>query len=367
MNFTGLSGKGRYALGNFTAYMPGEHESLIAMEKFYPLLGSLECTKDSMTMNFKDEAAYKYGAQRWQWVNEAKNRTFLLVAGHAHCKWNEDRLPFIVTDVQFDDATNTIKTLGRVSDWVNATHSYDLFVGGRPVSNKRDFDEPYTFDVSADLPLSHVKLGEGDVKITYDCTGCGTKGEFEFDFHIKTWLDIPTDVELIISPHGVEAIYEPRLGIQANLGGSWNPELPLGTIPIDGISIAGGILDLGPEIKFDLKGSVGPLKGSAGVTGGGTLGLQDSASLTIDLLNPDIASSGWTPTFSEKPFTVDAALQGSIQLQLDAGVQLALEALGKSPINDTPSSSTNQSDRPRLRNWCHSLPFLRCDSILLNM
>lgn len=325
--------------------MPGKHESVIAMEKFYPLLKSTECTQNSMTLNFEDDQAYRYGARTWNWVNEAKHHTFLLVAGHGHCKWNVDRLPFIVTDVEFDDASNTIKALGRVSDWVHATHSYDLFVGGRPATNKRDYDTGYSFDISTNLPLSHVKLGEGDVKITYDCTGCGTQGEFEFDFHIKTWMGIPDDVELVISPKGVQAIFEPRLGVQADLSGSWTPELPLGTIPIDGVSIAGGILDLGPEIKFDLAGSIGPLKGSAGVTGGGTLGLEDSASLTIDLLNPDVAASGWTPTFTEKPFAVDAALQGSIQLQLDAAVQLALEALGKTPSLIRPSIFIELTDK----------------------
>jgi hypothetical protein len=309
--------------------MPGKHESIISMEKFYPLLKSTECTQNSMTLNFEDDGAYRYGAKVWKWVNDAKNHTFLLVAGHGHCKWNIDRLPFIVTDVEFCDESNTIKALGRVSDWINATHSYDLFVGGRAQSNKRDYDSGFTFDITADLPLSHINLGDGDLKITYDCFGCGTKGEFKFDFHIKSTLGVPNDIELILSPQDVQAIYEPRLGIQANIGEAWTEELPLGTIPFDGISIAGGILDLGPEIKFALVGSVGPLQGSAGVTGGGTLGLEDSASLTIDLLNPNIAASGWSPTWSEKPITFDAAIRGSLQMSLDIDVVLALDALGK--------------------------------------
>ncbi|OQE21144.1 hypothetical protein PENSTE_c012G01236 [Penicillium steckii] len=323
----GSTGNSRYALGNFTTFYPGKYENIISLEKFHPMLKSTQCTPHSLTMNFDDDQAYRYGAKAWQWVNDEKDRTFVLVAGQGHCEWNEDRLPFVITDVEFDDAGNSIKAIGHASDWKKVSHSYELFVGGRPASNKRDYDESYSFDVNQDLPLSHVQVGDGNIKLSYDCWGCGTKGEFEFGFHISTWMGIPKDVELELSPHGVEAVFEPRVGIVANLPGKISKTYPLGTIPIDGISIAGGILDLGPELEFGWGYSVGPLKGSAGMTTGGTLSLSDSASMKIDLLNPDVSQSGWSPHFTPKEFTVDAALSGSVELDLFVKIQLALEAL----------------------------------------
>ncbi|KAJ5094934.1 hypothetical protein N7532_007225 [Penicillium argentinense] len=323
----GSTGNSRYALGNFTTFYPGKHENIISLEKIFPMLKSTECTPHSLTMNFDDDQAYRYGAKAWQWVNDEKNRTFVLVAGQGHCNWNEDRLPFVITDVEFDGASNTIKAIGHASDWKKVSHSYELFVGGRPASNKRDYDDSYSFDVNHNLPLSHVQVGDGDIKLSYDCYGCGIKGEFEFAFHISTWMGIPKDVELVLSPHGVEAVFEPRVGIVANLPGKISKEYPLGTIPIDGISIAGGILDLGPELEFGWGFSAGPLKGSAGITTGGTLSLSDSASMTIDLLDPDVSQNGWEPKFTPKEFTVDAALRGSVELDLFAKIQLALEAL----------------------------------------
>ncbi|KAJ5413973.1 hypothetical protein N7509_000600 [Penicillium cosmopolitanum] len=306
----GSTGNSRYALGNFTSFYPGKHENIISLEKFYPLLKSTQCSPHSLTMNFEDDKAYRYGAKAWKWVNDEDDRTFVLVAGQGHCEWNEDRLPFVITNVEFDDTANTIKAIGHASDWKKVSHSYELFVGGRPASNKRDYDDTYSFDVNHDLPLSHIQVGE-----------------FEFGFHISTWLGIPKDVELVLSPHGVEAVFEPRVGIVAKLPGKVSKTYPLGTIPIDGISIAGGILDLGPELEFGWGYSIGPLKGSAGITTGGTLSLSDSASMTIDLLNPDVSQSGWEPHFTPKEFTVDAALSGSVELDLFAKIQLALEAL----------------------------------------
>lgn len=326
----GQSGKGRYALGNFTAYMPGKHEGIISMEKFYPLLKSTECTKHSLTMNFEDEEAYRYGAKVWNWVNDADDHSFVLVAGRGHCQWNEDRLPFSIKDVEFDDASNTIKAIGKVTNWANATHSYELFVGGRrAASKKRDLDDSYTFDISADLPLNHATFGLGDAELEYTCDGCGTRGEFEFDFHIKTEYLIPVDVELLISPHEVEAVFEPEVKLSANLTGGIDESISLGKIPIGGVSIAGGILDLGPEIAFDFVYSLGPLEGSAGLSGGGSASLEDGAALKLDLLDPAVAASGWTPQFSSKPLTLDAALSGSAKIGIDCGIVLSLAALGK--------------------------------------
>jgi hypothetical protein len=285
-------------------------------------------------MNFDDDQAYHYGAKAWQWVNDEQNRTFVLVAGQGHCKWNADRLPFVITDVEFDDASNTIKAIGHASDWKKVSHSYELFVGGRPATNKRDYDDSYSFDINHNLPLSHVQVGGGDLKISYDCFDCGTRGEFEFGFHISTWMGIPKDVELVLSPNGVEVRFEPRIGIIANIGSKFSDSHDLEKIPIDGISIAGGILDLGPEIVFGWGYSVGPLKGSAGITTGGTLSLSDSASLTLDLLNHEISESGWSPSFTPSDFTVDAALSGSVELDLYAKVQLGLEAFGKELLLD---------------------------------
>lgn len=86
-------------------------------------------------------------------------------------------------------------------------------------------------------------------------------------------------------------------------------------------------MDLGHEIKFDPKGSIGPFKGSPGVAGGlpSPSGL---ASLTIDLLNPISLPVDGRPPFPRSRSL--RFLQGSTQLQPDAGIQLALEAVRKS-------------------------------------
>lgn len=75
-----------------------------------------------------------------------------------------------------------------------------------------------------------------------------------------------------------------------------------------GISIAGGILNLGPQLDFSVGYTVGPLMGSAGMFFGGSVGLSDGAALSMDLMSPSISASGWTPQFSSMPPSFDTGL-----------------------------------------------------------
>lgn len=319
----------KYALGNFTALMPGEHEMIIAVERFYPLLKSMECTENSLTMSFKDQKAYETASRTWHWVNKHHNHTFVMVAGKGHCQWNKDRLPFIVHNVEFDDSCECkmIKAIGDATTWPKAIHNYELIVGGRPGGNKRDWHNTWSFDVGGELPLNHLTEGNGDIKFTYDCPGCGTQGSLDFDFVIKTWADIPHDIQVNVAPKGVAVTYEPTFGISADMTEEWDPTFPLGSIPLDGVAIGGDMLDLGPRIEFAYGGSLGPLKGTASVTGGGVLNVADSGELSIDLLNPASSSNGWSSTFTQKPWTFSGALSGSMQVNFDVRLLLSLDAL----------------------------------------
>ena len=309
--------------------MPGNHENLISMEKFYPLVESTQCTHKSMTLKFIDDKAYDYGKKAWEWVNEKDEHTFVLIAGQGHCGWNLNRLPFVVSNVLFHDEKKNILITGTVSTWKKVAHTYDLFVGGHPELAKRDLDPSFSLDFNHALPLSSKSFSVGDVTFDYECEGCGTKGDFDFEFHISTKLLIPTGASMTLSPQGVSADFSPSLKLSANFTGTESNEYELGKIPIDGISIPGGVLDLGPEITFSLGYELGPVTGSATVSTGVTASLEDAAQLTIDLTDPDVSASGWSPTIETKPLTLDAAISGGVKVYIKAGIQLALEALGQ--------------------------------------
>jgi hypothetical protein len=346
--------------------MPGEGEGIINMEQFHSLIGSVHCSNKNMSLQFKDEAAFKYAVQDWDWVNDAVNHTLLLVAGAGQCGFNGYRMPFLVSSVVPEVMTNTVTLLGGVMPWKAVAHTYDLHVGRIPPelanSMKRDYDKYFTLGFNNPLPFSSWTFPADGFSLTWNCNSCGTFGEFIFDFHIHTEFDFPVGASLIISPKGVSAAFNPQVGISGNFTDSKSDEITFLTIPIEGISID-DFLDFGPALVFSGGYNIGPVKGSATVGTGVTVSLEDSAELTIDLLSPDFSASGWTPQVSEQPVQLSAQISASAQLFLKAAVDFELSVFG---MKITPSPLLFWLEirlitcriknfffcRPWVRGWC---------------
>ncbi|KAL2825977.1 hypothetical protein BDW59DRAFT_172082 [Aspergillus cavernicola] len=236
---------------------------LLGRDSIKHLLRSVQCTNNTMSMGFKNDKAYGYIKRGWQWLNDIDPHKLVVVAGAGDC-------------------------IGRTIAW-KEFQDYELTVGNyEPVSRsalaQRDIDETLSFPFDLRLPFSSGKLNTpiDDLSLTWFCADCGTEGSFDFGASIS------------LSPNGVKAILNPRIAVQADISGDIDEEWEIGKIPIGGISIPGGILDVGPQITFSLEYTVGPIQGSAEV--------------------------------ETKPVTVDARISGGVSLYVKASVELSAEA-----------------------------------------
>ena len=318
--------------------MPADDENIIALSNFRYLLKSIQCTNSSVTLTFNDNGTYAYAKNAWQWVDIDKNNTFVLVAGKDDCGWNTVRQPFVISTIAFDDPDKTVNLQGHASTWKNVAHTYELWVGktsSLPSKfKKRDIDKSLTIDFNHPLPASSwtFPLPDGS-SFTLDCVNCGTHGSFDLDFHIKQDLFlIPSGASISLTPKGVSASITPKLGITANFSGKFSDEIPIGTIPIDGINIPGpfgeDILDVGPQIFFRWGYSIGPVQGSAHISAGISVDIPDDSYVSIGLVPPGISASGWAPTVSHTPVVVDGQISAGVQDYAKIGVELSVEALG---------------------------------------
>ncbi|KAI9370758.1 hypothetical protein BJX61DRAFT_72793 [Aspergillus egyptiacus] len=331
--WTGIQ-NGHFALANLTIDLPGVDETVVSMEKFAHLLSSVQCMNRTMTLGFKNDKAYSYIKHRWQWLNEIDPHKLVVVAGAGDCGWNPSRFPFSASRAVFDDVASTVNLVGRTMAW-KEFQDYELTVGNfRPVSTsalaQRDIDKTLSLPFNHPLPFSSGKIETpvDALDLTWFCADCGTEGSFDFGFHIETKLGVPKGASISLSPNGVKAVLSPRIAVQADIGGEIDDEWEVGKIPIGGISIPGGILDVGPQITFSIGYAVGPLQGSAGITTGITVGIPDNSELEISLMSPDVSSTGWTPELDTEPLSVDARLLGEVLLYVKASVDLSAEALG---------------------------------------
>ncbi|KAJ5366868.1 hypothetical protein N7541_000809 [Penicillium brevicompactum] len=323
------SQNGHKTLANLTVDVGEDEANIVSMEKFRHLLTSVNCTGDGIVLELEDTRAFGYTQRGWQWVNDDDDRKLILVMGSKHCGWNPHRLPFVVSSITFDKRSLKAKLSGVASEWKKIFRNYEVTVGNVPESSTArrgwdDYDDETSLSFNHNIPLSKsIPIPGKDVSVDISCEGCETKGSFDFGVHIKTNAGIPESASLTLSPNDVSATFTPRLGLSGNMTGDVSNEHELIKIPVDGISIPGGVLDLGPEIVFSFGYQIGPIKGSAGISAGVTISLENSAELEIDFLSPDVSAGGWTPQVDTKPVTIDAKIEAGAEVYAKAEIQFA--------------------------------------------
>ncbi|KAJ5171851.1 hypothetical protein N7492_004444 [Penicillium capsulatum] len=324
------SQNGHKTLANLTVDVGDDEANIVSMEKFRHLLTSVNCTNNGMIVEFEDTRAFGYTQRGWQWVNDDDDRKLIFVTGSKHCGWNPHRMPFVVSSIVFDRESLKAKLSGVASDWKKLFRNYEVTVGKDPESSpsRRDWDSEASLSFNHKIPLSKsIPVPGKGLSVDISCDGCETKGSFDFGVHIKTSTGIPESASLTLSPNDVSARFTPRLGLSGNLTKEISNEYELIKIPVEGFSIPGGVLDLGPEIVFSFGYQISQVQGSAGITSGVTLSLKDSAELEIDFLSPDVSAGGWTPHVETHPMTIDAKIKAEAEIYTKAEVQFSASIL----------------------------------------
>ncbi|CAG7947191.1 unnamed protein product [Penicillium nalgiovense] len=307
------SQNGHKTLANLTVDVGDDEANIMSMEKFRRLLKSVDCTDNGMVVEFEDTRAFGYTQRGWQWVND-----------------DDDRRHFIVSSIAFDKLSLKANLSGVASDWKRLFRNYEVTVGKAPESStsRRDWDSDASLSFNHKIPLSQsIPIAGGDLSVDISCEGCETKGSFDFGVHIKTSYGTPASASITLSPNGVSASLTPRLGLSGNMTNEISDEFELVKIPVQGISIPGGVLELGPEVVFSFGYQIGPVKGSAGISSGVTLSLEDSAELEIDFLSPDVSAGGWTPQVETQPMKIDAKIEAGAEIYTKAEVQFSASIL----------------------------------------
>jgi hypothetical protein len=314
--------------------MPGDTENILSLEKFYGMLISVDCTKEGVTLQFKDDETFAYAKRVWDWVNGADDHSFVMVAGAGDCGMNEHRQPFLVSKLAYDEDQNIAHLTADPKDWQAIAHTYNLTVGDLSMPEvdglkARDVTKDLSLDVSTSFPFS-FKVTEDGLSSQLECSDCGTTGHVQFELKVSTVLFIPTGASMKLSPKSVSAKAQIKWTESGELTKSKTFKKTIVSIPLESITIPGGIVDIGPNLDIDVGFEISAISGSASISSGATVSLSDSAIVEINLLNPsENKFSGWTPSVNPIPVTVDAKISGGIAIFAQPSLKLVAEAIGK--------------------------------------
>ncbi|KAI9771410.1 MAG: hypothetical protein M1839_002800 [Geoglossum umbratile] len=320
------------ALGNLTVYTPAEYEHIINMEKFYPLLTSLSCDEQGMTIAFKDDATFEKAKEAWDWANGADNRSFVMVTGMGDCGWNKQRQPYVVRNLQYDEDKNVARLVGEPKEWKEIAQSYDLVVGNIPGSDawlaQRDLSKTISVPLALSFPFA-LELGAEGISSKLECSDCSLSGQFNIELRISMWLAIPTGASIRMSPASVKAIAKLEWSLAGELTKDFEKKWTPATFPTPASIVIPHVVEIGPVIDLIVGVALKALKAQATVSGGATASLPDSAIVELNLLNPtENKFSGWLPEVHPLPFQVDARISAGLETYFATALDLKAEALG---------------------------------------
>jgi hypothetical protein len=335
---------------------PDDDEFIIPIEKFAQKLKSLSCgTKENkvMTLQFVDKDTFEYAKSAWDWVNKKDINKFTVVTQPDQCYKGDNRSPYLVSKISFDDATLTALLDAEEKEWDQVVQQAQLKVIheyiDRNTANSTHTNLVRRGDVNMDLTHSFdgniFKFDKTDVLtsglgISADAT-IKTGGSIIADFDIvwtkpkvfglfKSPVPIPTDAKMTIHPQGVNALFELRMDADGKLGKAldWTltPEIE---IPVGALNVK-GLLQVGPFVTLGVHFGSTALEGTAQFKVGATATIDDSASVNVQLLDASQNGiSNWTPKFDKVGPEYSAEISGNLKAWVELGVSIKVEALSK--------------------------------------
>lgn len=79
-------------MANLTIIMQ-DGRQLVSMERFEPMTTRVRCG-EKMVLEFASKEALEHAVVAWNWVNDEKESSFVMVANHEGCGSREERVPY---------------------------------------------------------------------------------------------------------------------------------------------------------------------------------------------------------------------------------------------------------------------------------
>jgi len=330
-------------LANFTLRAPQDEELILPIENFAKELKSIRCGKpgEGMTLEFRDKESYQYAQKQWRWVDDEDINHFVLVTEPDQCYQGDDRSPYLVKTITFDESKLTACLNAEEVEWKDVAQNFHLNVGHEYVDpTTANVTHPHLVkkeDAKFDLSMNYNQQLFNFAKDSGDTAGLGlsanaeitTGGSMVADFDIDTFFGVPKGVSMRIYPQGVYGQIMLSLNADGTLGKplDWamKPEIE---IPVGALNIK-GLLELGPYITMGVHLGSSALTGTATWSAGAKASLKDTAEVKAQLLGSgDNTIKDWDPIFEKIDPTFSAEISGDVRAWGELGVQFKAEVLG---------------------------------------
>ena len=311
---------------------------LVSMERFEGLTKKVDCD-ETMSLEFVNKDAFDYAIHAWGWVNENEDDNFVMIANHDGCGPDQERVPYSITDVDYDEENFIAYLKGTQMKWTEMDADLLLEYGTVPegaLTRRIDISKTVSGSISMENSLGEsrniwsTKAGHFDLNL--NCLKCGTSGSFQISGRVKASITIFSGIKLKeLSLQAQPVNLQARLHLQMAVKGegSYSNSKRLLTIPLPGTIYIPKIFKLGGTFNYDI-GVDASLTGSATISYGVIVKLSNSAIMKIDIRSPSNSQfSGWSPIFEQIPVEAQASIKGRVAVYAQPGVSWGISVFDK--------------------------------------
>ncbi|PSN65344.1 hypothetical protein BS50DRAFT_589756 [Corynespora cassiicola Philippines] len=330
-------------VANFTLSALDEDDYILPVENFAKTLKSIKCGTpgEPMIIEFSDAESLKFAKESWKWIDDKDINHFTLVTEPDQCYPGDNRSPYVVSDIKFDENKLMATITAEEKPWEKVAKNFKLHVG-----------HEYVNPATANVTHPHLKRAEGktmDISHSFNANlfeyakdssetkgmalsadaEITTAGAIVADFDLEVALFIPKDLSIKISPQDVTADFILSLTADGTLGKAldWTmkPEIE---IPIGAINIK-KILEIGPFVTMGVHFGSSALEGTGTMKAGAKAKLSNDAHVDVKLRHPEENSiDGWKPEFEKIDPTFSAEIGGDVRAWGELGITIKAEAFG---------------------------------------
>lgn len=236
-----LPGGQSFTLANITIYA-ADGEKVILMERFAEMLKSVDCG-ENMVLRFKSNTSFQYAIHAWNWVNEDRKNSFIMIANYDVCGNDRHRRrPYNITGVHYDELHLVAYLHSKELSWKEAAHTFDLdfyntFGQGIDPAKlsstvARDFDPSWTLDLTHDFSRNLINKNIDGLTLAVDCLDCSTKGAMVARLHAVVSAGNVQNLSVSLSPQDFSTTLNIQVSAQGSLGASYSWQQRLGSFQI---------------------------------------------------------------------------------------------------------------------------------------
>jgi hypothetical protein len=304
-------------------------------------------------LEFSDKESLAFAQSAWTWIDKNDVNHFTLVTEPNQCYEGDDRSPYLVSAVKFDEATLTATIDAVEKEWHEVSEEFTLHLGHEYVNPttanvthphlRRRGDEGSTMDISHSFNAELFNFAKDSSETAGMSLSANaemtTAGSLVADFDIeKKFGFIPEDISIKIRPQDVTADLLLSLNVDGTLGKAidWTmkPEIE---IPVGALNIK-KLLEIGPFVTIGVHFGSSALEGTGTMSAGVRGKLKNEAEVSVKLRHPEENSiSNWQPDFEKIDPAFSAEIGGDVRAWSELGIRIQAKALGSMYPHPIPS------------------------------